>query len=105
MGDLRRGRSFWGSLFPRFSEAISPEFYRLTGKIRAVASVVLVVTNFAAVSQLRRTGADLALWWRHMEFMVPLWSLVIVISLVLWRGRLSMSWMRRLTYLCILIES
>jgi hypothetical protein len=46
------------SLFPRFEESISPEFYRWTGKIRVFAIAFLLVSNVFGGLQLEEMGYD-----------------------------------------------
>jgi len=101
----RRWLPGWRSIVPRFPEPLSPELYRLSGKMRLIAVVVLTFFNFTASTQLDRMGADVDLYWRHMAFMIPLWGADTVIALALWRGRLATATMRRLTFVCIVLES
>jgi len=60
----RRSRGFLTTIFPRFDEAVSPEFYRLSGKLRAITNGLFMVANFVLAPQVDALGFDRAVLWK-----------------------------------------
>src|SRR5512144_2932535 len=92
------------SIFPRFDEAVSPEFYRLSGRLRAITNALFIVANLVLAPQLGKLGFDPDVHLRTLIAFLIIHSLDLGLGLVLWRGRLSTRAMRRLTFVCIVLE-
>jgi hypothetical protein len=85
------------SLFPRFEEAIAPEFYRWTGKVRVFAISLLVASNYLGGLQLHEMGYDPGFYWSLQVPVTTLGLIGVLVGLLVWRGRRSIDTMRRLT--------
>lgn len=57
MGARRDGRGLW-SFVPRFDDPIAPELYRMSGKIRVGALLMLMVLNAATLADPEQLGYD-----------------------------------------------
>ncbi len=92
-------------MLPRFDEPIAPEFYRQTGWIRLIAALLLFAMNVGGASQMRLFEANQDLFWQILAVCGPLWILDALVSIVIWKGGLSTAAMRRLTVVCLLLET
>ena len=57
-------RGFLASLFPHFDDRISPEFYRLSGKLRALGNALFLAANIVLAPQVESLGFDPYVHWR-----------------------------------------
>ena len=55
----RTSSGFLASLVPRFDAEVSLEFYRLSGKLRAITNLLFLITNLALGPQVEALGFDL----------------------------------------------
>jgi hypothetical protein len=92
-------------LLPRFDEPISPEFYRHTGKIRAIAMALLLALDLSVFAHPDAVGYDVDFYLRFHYVHGPLLLADIALGLWLWRGRMPLATMRRITLVCVVIES
>jgi tRNA A-37 threonylcarbamoyl transferase component Bud32 len=93
------------SLLPKFDERVSPDFYRLSGKLRAFANVLFIVSNLAMAPQVEKLGFDPYVHWRFFPVILGVHILDLVLATVLWRAKLTTTGMRRLTYFCVVLET
>ena len=92
-------------LVPRVHEVVSPDFYRLTGKLRA--SVVVLLAVVATATTLARAdveGVDMRLLWVHQGLLLGVGAIDVALSVWLWKGRLSHAAMGRVTIACGLLD-
>jgi len=101
----RPGRSLTFLLLPRFDEPIAPEFYRQTGWIRIIAALLLFAMNVGGASLMKHYQTDEALFWRLLAVCAPFWILDALLSVAIWKGGLSTTVMRRLTIVCLALET
>src|SRR5688572_1696180 len=97
--------SVFSSLYPRFDEPISDDFYRLTGKLRAIANALFVITNVAMAPQVGNLGFDPYVHWRFFPIILTVHVIDLVLGIVLWRVKMTSRARRRLTYFCIVLET
>src|SRR5256885_2347306 len=57
-------RGFLSSLVPHLDDRISPEFYRLSGKLRALVNVAFLIANVVMAPQVESLGFDPHVHWR-----------------------------------------
>jgi tRNA A-37 threonylcarbamoyl transferase component Bud32 len=93
------------SIFPRFDEAVSPEFYRLSGRLRAITNGLFIVANLVLAPQLGALGFDRDVHLTTLIAFLVIHSIDLVLGLVLWRGRFASRTQRRITYASIVIET
>ncbi len=93
------------SLFPRFPEPITPEHYRMTGKVRAIVMALMIAFNLSAVFRMDELAIDSAFYWRLETPNSVVIILDILLGLLIWRGRLATSTMRKLTFVCLVLEA
>jgi tRNA A-37 threonylcarbamoyl transferase component Bud32 len=96
---------FLSSLVPRFEEKISPEFYRLSGKLRAIGNALFILANLIMVPQVDSLGFDpyVHLWTAITFTCVHLTDFTL--AMLIWRARLATPTLRRLTYACVVLET
>ena len=58
------GTGFLTWLFPRFDAAVSPEFYRQSGKLRALTNLVFLLSNLVIAPRVESLGFDPTVHWR-----------------------------------------
>jgi len=95
----------FSSLVPRFDERISPDFFRLTGKLRAIANLLFVLSNIALAPGVDKLGFDPYVHWRFFPVILSVHIIDGVLGLVLWRAKLTTAAMRALTYTSIVLET
>jgi tRNA A-37 threonylcarbamoyl transferase component Bud32 len=93
------------SIFPRFDEAVSPEFYRLSGRLRAITNGLFIAANLVLAPQLGALGFDRDVHLRTLIAFLSIHAIDLVLGIVLWRGRFSLRTQRRLTYASIVLET
>ena len=96
---------FLGSLFPRFDSPVSPEFYRLTGKLRAIANLLFLIANFALAPQTEALGLDVDVLFKTLVVFTCIHLSDGLIGVWVWRGHLTARRMRQLTYVSGALES
>ncbi|HEY5927991.1 MAG TPA: serine/threonine-protein kinase [Kofleriaceae bacterium] len=96
--------SVFSSLLPRFDERVSPDFYRLSGKLRAFANTLFVLSNLAMAPQVEKLGFDPDVHWRFFPIILSVHVLDLWLGVVLWRAKLTPRAMRWITYFCIVLE-
>jgi protein kinase-like protein len=101
----RTRHGFLSSLFPRFDSAVSPEFYRLSGKLRAITNALFLIGNFAMAPQVDALGFDPHVHWRTLIVFTAVHFFDGLIAVWLWRGRMPARQMRHATYACAGIET
>jgi serine/threonine protein kinase len=99
-----RTHGFLSSLFPRFDEAISPELYRMTGKLRVFANLLFLLGNAALAPQIEALGFDRHVHWRVLAIYTGVHSIDLLLGLWLWRFARAPGLMRRLTYTSLVLE-
>lgn len=99
----RRG-GWWSRLMPRASEHVSPDFYRMTGKLRVIVIAALTVTNLAIAVGADLSGIDRDAYWSRQAIIVGLGAVDAVLGAWVWRGRLSPAGMARVTLACGLLD-
>ncbi|HTR51215.1 MAG TPA: serine/threonine-protein kinase [Kofleriaceae bacterium] len=104
VGARTSATGFLGSLFPRFDTPVSPEFYRLGGKLRAATNLLFLVANFALAPRTEALGFDLHVLGRSLVAFTIIHTSDGLIALWVWRGRLPVRRMRQLTYASAIIE-
>jgi len=104
----RPGRSarsrFWSSFVPQFDERISPEFYKLSGKLRTIGNLLFIAGNLAMAPRVEALGFD-----PHVHFIAAIGFCCMHLTdmglaLVLWRAPISPATMRKLTFACVVVE-
>src|SRR5262245_40571628 len=93
------------SLFPRFDEAVSPEFYRMSGRLRAMTNLLFIVANLVMAPQIDALGFDAHVHWRTLFVFLSIHVLDLSLGLALWRGRMTARSMRRVTYASVVLET
>jgi len=101
----RTSHGFLSSLFPRFDAAVSPEFYRLSGKLRALTNALFLIGNFALAPQVDALGFDPYVHWRVLCIYIAIHTVDGALAVWLWRGRMPARRMRHLTYASVAIET
>jgi tRNA A-37 threonylcarbamoyl transferase component Bud32 len=99
-----RRTGLW-TLFPRFEESVSPEFYRFTGKIRVLGVLALIAANVVSGLQVERLALDETVYWRLVAFHGGVHVAVLFLGLALWKGDVGLVGMRRLTYASMILET
>jgi tRNA A-37 threonylcarbamoyl transferase component Bud32 len=92
------------SLFPRFDEPISPEFYRWSGKLRIFAIIALAVGNLPTGLTLDRLGLDPGVFWRVQIVIIGLGAVDCVLAAIVWKRHMSVEAMAALTRVSIVLE-
>jgi hypothetical protein len=98
-----RSNRYW-FLLPRFEERLTPEFYRLTGRLRVVITLSLLVMNVASYPMVPSLQIDTRAFDRMFAFHTPMHVVDCLIGLWIWKGRLSVRAMRVLTYVSLHVE-
>ena len=98
-------RGFLASLFPHFDDRISPEFYRLSGKLRALGNALFLAANIVLAPQVESLGFDPYVHWRVFIVFCCVHTIDGLLALVQWRVRLREKSLRRITFACVVIES
>ena len=103
----RSGRTgmWWSSLVPKFDETISPEFYKLSGKLRAIGNLLFIASNLALAPRVDALGFDPHVHVRAVPLFITVHLIDLTLALLLWRGSLTRVTMRRITYACVVLES
>jgi tRNA A-37 threonylcarbamoyl transferase component Bud32 len=96
---------FLSSLVPRFEEKISPEFYRLSGKLRAIGNALFIIANLIMAPQVDSLGFDPYVHLRTAITFTCVHLTDFTLAMIIWRGRLSTPMLRTLTYVCVVIET
>jgi len=91
-------------MLPRFEETLRPEFWRFTGKIRFFAVALLTLQSLVAASSLDGLELDEHVYWRLFVVEMVVQLLDVGFGLWIWRGRLTVTGMRRLTWICMFLE-
>ena len=97
--------SLLSSLMPRFDEQVSPEFYRLSGRLRALANAVFIIANLILAPQVHALGFDPDVHLTATLVFTFVHLVDFVLGVVLWRATLMPRTMRVLTYVSIVIET
>jgi tRNA A-37 threonylcarbamoyl transferase component Bud32 len=84
---------------------VTPEFYRLTGKLRAVANLLFLIANFALAPRTEALGFDVRVLWNTLIAFTAVHLTDGLIGVWVWRGHLSARRMRQLTYASAVLES
>ncbi len=100
-----RTRGFLSTLFPRFDEAASPEFYRLTGKLRAFTNVLFLISNFVLAPQIKSLGFDPHVHWKTLIAFTAIHTIDGLLSVWLWKVAATARRMRQLTYASAILET
>ena len=95
---------FFASLFPRFDVPASPEFYRLSGKLRALTNLLFLVVNFVLAPRVEALGFDVDTLFQSLVVFTTFHTVDGLLGLWLWRGRNPAARMRRITYACAALE-
>ena len=95
----------FSSLVPRFDERISPDFFRLSGKLRAIANALFLISNVALAPGVEKLGFDPYVHWRFFPVIMSVHLVDMLLGIVLWRAKLTTTAMRRLTYISIVLET
>ena len=99
-------RGFLASLFPYFEDRVSPEFYRLSGKLRAIGNALFLTANIILAPQVKSLGFDPYVHWRVFIVFCCVHSVDGLLGAAIWRGKsLRERTLRRLTYACVIIEA
>jgi serine/threonine protein kinase len=93
------------SLFPRFDAAVSPEFYRLSGKLRAITNLLFLISNLALAPRVEALGFDPSVHWRVLAVFLTVHTVDGALSVWLWRGRMPARRMRHITYTSAMLET
>ncbi len=93
------------SFIPRLDESISPEFYRLSGKLRAFGNALFLIANLVMAPQVARLGFDEHVHWRTAAVFAAVHVTDLTLGLVIWRRRMPVATLRRLTYACVVVEA
>ncbi|HEV7558066.1 MAG TPA: hypothetical protein VGO00_21510, partial [Kofleriaceae bacterium] len=103
----RAGRTglWWSSLVPKFDETISPEFYKLSGKLRAIGNLLFIASNLALAPRVDALGFDPNVHVRAVPVFITVHVIDLTLALLLWRANLTRITMRRITYACVVIET
>ena len=101
----RTSAGFLSSLFPRFDAAVSPEFYRLAGKLRAITNLLFLISNFVLAPQIEALGFDPHVHWRVLIAFTMIHLVDGGLALWLWRGHMPVRWMRRATFAGVGLEA
>lgn len=91
-------------MLPRFDEKLTPDFFRLTGKLRAVVTCCLLVLNFASYPMVDSLALDRGVFDKMFAFHTPMHIVDALLGLWIWKGSLSPRQMRITTYVCLSIE-
>ena len=97
--------SLLASLMPRFDEQVSPEFYRLSGRLRALANAVFLLANVILSPQVGALGFDPDVHLRSIIAFSCIHLVDLTLGLLVWRAPLTARAMRRLTYVSVVIET
>jgi tRNA A-37 threonylcarbamoyl transferase component Bud32 len=97
-------QGFLSSIFPRFEAPVSPEFYRLSGKLRAISNLFFLIANFALAPQVEKLGFDVNVLWKTLIGFTVMHLTDGGLGVWLWRGKLAARAMRHVTYVCVAIE-
>jgi len=98
-------RGFLSTLFPRFDEAASPEFYRLSGKLRALTNLLFLISNFVLAPQLRALGFDPRVHWTCVVVFCIVHTIDALLGVWVWKLAKVQRRMRQLTYISASLES
>ncbi len=101
---IRPGGNRFRSLFPRFPEPIAPEFYRFSGKVRALLLLTLIIGDIMVGLSAESLGMDEEFYWHMMTGNLAVLGADLILSLVIWRAGLTRMVMRRLTMVCVFLE-
>jgi tRNA A-37 threonylcarbamoyl transferase component Bud32 len=93
------------ALVPRFDESVSPEFYRLSGRLRAMTNLFFIAANVAMAPQLGALGFDPDVHWKTLIAFSAIHVVDLVLAVILWRRATTPSAMRRLTYASVVLET
>lgn len=97
-------RGLW-SFVPRFDDPIPLEMYRVSGKIRAGALVILMLLNLSTLLTPEELGydADFNVRWHLVN--TPLIAVDLVLGLLIWKGSFGITALHRMTIACLLLEA
>ncbi|HEU0030430.1 MAG TPA: serine/threonine-protein kinase [Kofleriaceae bacterium] len=98
-------RGFLASLVPTLDDKVSPEFYRLSGKLRMFTNIAFLVANFVMAPQVESLGFDLHVHWRFFLAICSVHVVDAALGLAIWRGHWSARALRRLTLCCAILEA
>jgi serine/threonine protein kinase len=101
----RTSPGFLSSLVPRFDAEVSLEFYRLSGKLRAITNLLFLITNFALGPQVEALGFDPVVFRPVFITFLIIHSIDGVLGVWLWRGHMSLRKARALTYVSVGLET
>jgi tRNA A-37 threonylcarbamoyl transferase component Bud32 len=108
VADSRPSRSrtgFLSSLVPRFDEQVSPEFFRLSGKLRVISNALFLIANLIMAPQVTALGFDPHVHLRTAIAFIGIHAVDLTLGLILWRVKLRMHAMRQLTYASVTLET
>ncbi len=97
-------QGFLSSIFPRFEAPVSPEFYRLSGKLRAISNLFFLIANFALAPRVEKLGFDVDVLWQSLIGFTAMHLVDGGLGVWMWRGKLAARTMRHVTYVCVAIE-
>ena len=100
-----RTRGFLSTIFPRFDEAVTPDFYRMTGKLRAITNVLFLIANFAFAPQAKQLGFDPHVLWTTLLGFTAVHSIDALLGVWLWKAAKTGKRMRQLTYASVILET
>ena len=91
---------------PVGAEPVEPAFYQLSGKIRVIATCLLLGLNLVVSGTLDfdAAGIDPEVWTQLMLINTPLLALGIGLGALIWRGTMAVPRMRQLTIVCVFAE-
>jgi serine/threonine-protein kinase len=99
-------RRLLSSLVPKFDESVSPEFYRLSGKLRAFSNALFLLANLIMAPQVDRLGFDPDVHLTTALTFSGIHLVDLLLSVTLWRlGSLTVRGMRALTIASVLLET
>jgi tRNA A-37 threonylcarbamoyl transferase component Bud32 len=94
------------SLVPKFDESISPEFYRLSGKLRAFSNALFLLANLIMAPQVDRLGFDPDVHLTTALTFSGIHLADLLLAVTLWRaGSLTVRGMRALTLASVILET
>jgi tRNA A-37 threonylcarbamoyl transferase component Bud32 len=101
----RTNSGFLATLIPRFDAEVSLEFYRLSGKLRAITNVLFLITNFALAPQVEALGFDPVVFRPIFVTFFVVHTIDGCLGVWLWRGNMNVRRARVVTYACVCLET